>query len=77
MSLLDVLKYPLSNPPTPSELAALPTAILINYNISKDQSRTSHITEVYTALNFLKHFPEEVNIIRHLILEYDEPIRCT
>lgn len=64
MSLLDVLRYPISSPPTKDELAALPQVLYNNWIASSEWGKysnhtvgpgnyitgTSHVSEWYTAL---------------------------
>ncbi len=61
MSLFDVIKYPVSNPPTSEQLNALPDAI---YN----KWRTWWLT---TPIDTPMRAPISVKYLRNFILEYN------
>jgi hypothetical protein len=86
MSLFDVIKYPISNPPTLSELAALPRNILASWfkitewkSIDYDDKSISNIFMYYNRdhsryKDIVKLKTQELQKLRKIIREYDEPI---
>lgn len=63
MSLFHVLKYPVSDPPTMEELAALPHPILQQWAefVYENNSRAWYTTELGTG------------VLRHMIQGYEDP----
>lgn len=77
MSLFDVIRYPISNPPTEAEFAALPSGLLaqwypetgwIRYT-STDKS-PYYLAEYY----YRQGVHSELILLRQMIKDYDEPI---
>jgi hypothetical protein len=81
MNLFDVLKYPISVPPTMEELEALPADLLINWmlavNFDADMIRlnSSELTNAEWAFSVYNgdHESEDLIILGQMIKEY-EPI---
>lgn len=60
MSLFDILRYPISNPPTAAEYCALPSAVL------------NQVHELNRKPEFDAYGPIAYQIVRYLILEHDD-----
>lgn len=73
MSLLDVLKYPLSNPPDIEELAALPLKVLVDFNaaytffVGDEYLHTHHVVNAFTYLNNNSIYFPKANLLPHLM----------
>ena len=89
MSLFDVLKYPISVPPALGELEDLPHTVLLKFIRKLGPTHARNYNKMLAASfvhNFLKtshhtycqsypEFPEDMRILKQLILEHeDEPI---
>lgn len=87
MSLFDVIRYPISLPPTEAEFAALPIAILeqwwpmTEWSEYKAPDRTPyHLFDYYSYIYRdskildVSSSMAELDLLKTLIKEYDEPI---
>lgn len=88
MSLFDVLKYPISTPPTKEELSALPRdfllqwMVMVKFNLSTDlvsgvDKETDIVSWIYECYTNDLVIPSDFNdliLLRKLIRDYSEPI---
>lgn len=77
MSLFDVIRYPISDPPTEKELSALPEDLY--YKWFKTMNWSHHTTpsivaEWFAVLDYPTRFrTRALETLQRLIREYDEP----
>lgn len=71
MSLADILRYKLSEPPTLEELAALPVEVLCHFNATALQHFEFIHYEAALALIILDAYPADISFLRDLILGHD------
>lgn len=86
MSLFDILRYPISDSPTATELSALPTNLFEDWRSNTGwQEHGNYKTPVligdwYSSrdltLSFYKIERLEINLLKEMIKEYDELICC-
>ncbi len=78
MSLFDSIKYPVSNPPTVSELRAIPPILInrwININGWTRMTVDNLLSiSIYCTLSSNEHITQIVSALRKIIEEYDEPL---
>jgi hypothetical protein len=88
MSLFDVIRYPISDPPTEAEFAALPIAILeqwwpmTEWTEYRNLDRIPfHLCDYYNYIYYDNKkmlddssLMKELDLLRKIIREYDEPI---
>ena len=81
MSLFDVIKYPISDPPKPHQLESLPEDIVFLW--CSERFVFSQISSFPRALGLLKfalNTPDKIirleyiNLLRKIIKEYNEPV---
>ncbi len=76
MSLFDVIKYPISDPPTYTELTALPYDIWIKWVVQCGWQKNiaRHTIVNYYAYVAIGDPRKEIYLLRKIIEEYDEPV---
>ena len=80
MSIFSVLRYPISDPPTGEELAALPPDLFTDWKLQTTWRFTYNRQSPKLIADFyLQHTRpswayNEVQLLRQMIKDYDEPI---
>ncbi len=76
MSLFDVLRYPISDIPTIEQIDAIPIALFERWKIQCDWRKG---VDRCTIVNYYEHVSKDrsykdINQLRKMIKEYDEPL---
>lgn len=74
MSLFDVIKYPISNPPTKDELEALPNDLYKIWLLSVGWA--AYLSPIILAIYYFNHYSlpggkDDLSLLRKMIKEYD------
>jgi hypothetical protein len=78
MTIFDVLRYTISDPPTETEFAALPAKLIeqwlpnTGWSTYGSSDTTSYYLAEYYSSSMKGH--HELDLLRRMIREYDEPI---